>query len=318
MADHVLIYNKGAQNVYHIPRDAYGRPTLATTPTYSIVDLRESEDDASNYFIVAAGTAASVDSVNQTIAAAAGPLQNDPRRITVTDASLYTEGRQYLLVAASGQREIVVVAARDTSNNYIYTLRDIKRDYASGAASLRGVELAAQFPASEANNEDETVEDENGPYAVIWDYTANGDRQHSFETIRVRRYSVGPWVDEDFILRGHPSLQDRLSETFIADAVQISTEEIEAELEAMNYLPGNYRGTTFHKIMIRYKALAYIFMNLNGERDEELSTQYRDAYHGMLHNIQVGRPPKDTVVVDEEDGEQLRGRERYRGKFEMP
>ena len=72
---HRVYYNEGAQTIRHVPVDRRGRAVRVTSATYTLVDLRESEDGTEREL---GSGAATVGSVNTLLTAAAGAATADP------------------------------------------------------------------------------------------------------------------------------------------------------------------------------------------------------------------------------------------------
>src|SRR5688572_8062650 len=89
--------------------DQYGRAARVASATYAIVDTRYDADDSSHEVVTGA---AAVDSVNTTLAAAAGKSSADPRAVTVVSAVGITAGRRYLLTTG-GRNDLVRVVGVD-------------------------------------------------------------------------------------------------------------------------------------------------------------------------------------------------------------
>ena len=298
MPDHTVIFGAGAQTLYHCPHNRSGIPTVASSPTYRIVDLREGE--TSTQYEVVASTAAGIDASSQATSSVSGAGQSDARRIAVSNASLYTQGRTFLMRGADQQREAVTIDRIDTVNQYVYALRPLRGTYPSGS-TLRSVELQAIFPALEANDDSETVDDGGGPYAVEWTYSLHGETWKRLETVFVRRNSVTPWVTVDDVFRINPSVQRRIDRQTAHDAVFYATEEVMAHLESQGFVPQNYRSGYSGKLAVRLIALEHMLHTFDGEQDDEFAKMYRERADALLHNMTHGRAPTDTVVTAESE-----------------
>lgn len=190
---HRLVYGGGAQTIRHIPRTSTGLAVVVGSATYSIVDLRRSTDASDR--TVQASTAATLDSVNTTISAAAGPQTADPRKITVASATGITAGRRYLLThATTGQSQPVRVQA--VTGSVLLLAEPVAAAYAS-SATFKGLEISGTFPSATAN--DETLFDNGGgPYLVAWTYSAGGATLTHEEIIFVERSaSLCPATEAD-------------------------------------------------------------------------------------------------------------------------
>ena len=311
---HRVLYNEGDQTLYFAPRDRHGRPSVATTPLYTIEDLRH-PDTASDRTIQAQATA-TVGTETETTSAAAGKGQADATKITVTDASDFTEGREYLIQDADGDRESFILWKIDTSGNLLYAREDLQGAYASGA-TVRAFEMQATFPTAEAADETE-VEGGGGPYQVLWEYTINGEKYLTPELIWLTRYSVQPMVTKAEVLMRDPVITRRLNTSGIniETAIAAATQDFVAEIEASGKTPDYYRTANTGKVAVTHKALHYIHLWMPTERDSELADYHEERYRRHVDNILTGRPPDGTVEVDRINNEAASGTEA--GTYTLP
>lgn len=293
---HRVLYNEGAQTLYFAPRDRYGRPSVATTPLYTIEDLRHPTTGSDREIV--AQTTATVGSETETTGAAAGRGQADATKITVTDASDFTEGREYLIQDADGDRESFILWKVDTSNNFLYAREELTGSYASGA-TVRAFEMQASFPAAEAADETE-VEAGGGPYQVLWEYTINGEKYLTGEIIWLTRYSVQPMVTKSEVLMRDPVASRRLNNAGISldVAIAAATADFVAELESVGKEPEFYRTSNTGKVAVTHRALYYVHLWMPSERDEDLRDIHNEEYRRHVDNIITGRPPTTTVEVN--------------------
>lgn len=161
MATHRVYFGQGAQAIRTIPHRA-GRPVRVASATYGIFDARHGEG-SSEHVLVAAGTAGTVDSVSTTTTARAGRNAADRRALAVVSTTGVVAGRCYLIEASDGKAELVRVVAVPSATT-ILTATEIIGDYVTGAA-LRGVEVAATFPETAADDEDNL---DGMPWIVAW------------------------------------------------------------------------------------------------------------------------------------------------------
>lgn len=291
---HVL-FNEGAQTIRHVPVDRHGRVTRVVSPSYSIVDLRRSEDDTDR--TVQASTAATVDSASTTLTAAAGPSTSDARLLQVASASAFTEGHTYIL-RHEGNRESFVVHRKDTPNNRIYTQTDLRNAWASGASVL-GVEISGTFPATEADDELE-LEDGAGPYLVLWDYSINSAGYLVPETIWLSRYQIPPFIDEQYVLQAFPSFARsvRGDGPSVQLAIKVAHDDYVSELEAAGIDPAYMIPSTFAKTTVRMRALEYLFRWRQTEPDTVEADRWAERFDNAIRNIHTGRTPRGTVKID--------------------
>lgn len=293
---HAVIYGQGAQTLRHVPYDRHGRPTRITSATYAIVDMRHGRDSADRTIV--AETAATLGSETEATTADAGRSTAYPTRIAVADTSGFVEGRRYLL-EDDDQRELVEIASIET-NTYLHTLRAIRGDYPSGS-TIHAIELEGEFPASEVNDEDETVEDGTARYQIAWEYTID-DRVYLVpEMIVVRRYATAPWIGVDDILRGDRSLAKRADPGSIADALAIATDDTEADLEVGGKDPSTYRPSRSGQRLVRARALMYVYGQFHGDDDQTREARYAQEYQRLLGHVLAGPDRGSTIVRDDDD-----------------
>jgi hypothetical protein len=258
------------------------------------VDLREGED-ATDREIVAAGTAATISSETETLAAAAGPSTSDAKLLQVTDASDFTEGHVYL-ISEVGETEAFVLDRIDETNEYLYAQSPLRKAW-STAATVTAVELEGTFPTAEAADETE-VEDGGGPYAAIWTYTVDGERHQDFQELWLVRYSIRPMIDETDIKRADPTLATTLRGRYsLSDLCILATEDFVSDVRAAGKSPRNFYPSN-RQAALRHKALEIAY---EWKDKIEKSERHREDYQRIMNSILIGATPFDTVQVDEGD-----------------
>lgn len=177
MADglHEIYYGGVDQPLVHVPL------ARASSATYAVEDLTESDDGATR-FLVNAGTAATVDTYSNTLTVAAGPGAADPRLLTFSAGTAPTTGRRYLVEHADGRAELVLCVGGSTTTMRISA--PLQGSYPIGA-TVRGVEVSGTFPTAAAADEDRFESDE--PCRVTWTYTMRGLQWRVSELIRLQR-----------------------------------------------------------------------------------------------------------------------------------
>lgn len=171
---HEVLFEGGDQTLIHVP------PSRAAAATVSIVDLTEGAE--SDDRIVLASSAATVDSYNVSITAAAGAGQADPRLMTHAGA-LATAGRAYVIETADGRHELFFAEA--VSATTIRSATPLSGAYATGS-TVRGVQLSCVFPSAVAA--DEQRFDIDAPMRVQWSYTgSDGSAWNVTELVRLVR-----------------------------------------------------------------------------------------------------------------------------------
>lgn len=293
--DHSVLYGAGDQTIKHIPMDRNGRHVVVSSPTYTIVDLREGKTSAQREIV--ASTAATVGTASDRTTVAVGRSEANANKIPLGDSSNFAVGRRYLISDSRGS-ELFTIEAIDV--NDIYTSKGLQGDYCVDA-SVQAVEVEATFPSSEANDENETVEDRGGPYQILWSYTIDGQPYLVPETVWVNRYSYTPWITREELLRGHSQIDQRASREAVSDALIVATEEVAAELQAGGLDPSTYRSTQVGRIAVRYRALHYIFMGFHGDKDDELADAYGERYKMHMGQVLINAPARALVVRDSDD-----------------
>lgn len=163
MATHRVYIDKGDQVLVTVPH-RNGQPVRVASATYEIVDTRYGIDSG-QHVVVAAGTPATIDTTATTLTNKAGRNASDRRSLTLLDTGTLIAGHVYWLEAANGQAELVTVE-RVASGTVARTESEIRGDYPTGS-SLRGIEVAATFPASEANDDDNL---DGTPFLLVWSF----------------------------------------------------------------------------------------------------------------------------------------------------
>lgn len=179
MATHRIYYGKGDQTLRTIPHKD-GRPVRVTSGTYGIFDVRYSES-SSDYELVAAGTAASIDAVSTTLASKAGRNASDHRLLSLASTAGMVVGTSYILESAEGKAEIVKIVAIPNGTSAL-TASEIRGDYPS-ASTLRGVEVSATFPSSAADDED-SLQRDGLPWIIVWTFSGSPPLRESIHLER--------------------------------------------------------------------------------------------------------------------------------------
>lgn len=297
-----ILFGRGAQPYRIIPTNRLHTPTRVASATYSIVDMTEGQTSADRE--VVASTAATLDSPNTTISAAAGRDQANASTVTATSASGITEGHSLLLTATDGsQRELIEVAG--ISGTTVTTRHPIRGIYASGSA-LQGIELSGTFPAAVANDEDLAIDD-GREYQITFVYTIDSEVEQVTERIRVERYGITPWITVQDVIRGHASLARTTDPGAMHDALALATEEVAGELEASRIRPEYYRPTLSGKQAVRYLALHYLYLEKHGETDRDMADLYRERFKAQILKMIEGRPEGARIIDRKDDTTKTQG-----------
>jgi hypothetical protein len=279
-----VLHGAGAQSLRVVPVDQLGRPRVVSAATYGIVDLRHAEDDDERE-IVAAGTAATIDSVSTTTSAAAGFGTANPAKIPLTSTNLIEVGRRYLVRAAAGGEELVTV--EEIGSGFVVT-GEIAKTFASGSAFL-GIEVTATFPADEANDEDE-VEDGGGPYALDLVYTGcTPSRQRHLVWLDRTTFRVPATVDDvlevDQTLASVAGRRVSITRALSRAAKDMQTDLMLAGIDASRYLLGEV-GRDY----CIYRALGLVLETLTGEGPQARAVKANERAGHIIATIIQGRP----------------------------
>jgi hypothetical protein len=279
-----VLYGKGAQTLRVVPVDQQGRPRVASAATYGIVDLRRSETDTERE-IVAAGTAGTLDGVSTTTAAAAGFGTANPSKVALASTVGIEVGRHYLLRAAAGGEELVTV--EEIGTGFVIT-GEIAKTFASGSAFL-GIEVAATFPADEANDEDE-VQNGGGPYALDMIFTGCTPQHQRFlvwldrTTFRVPA-TIDDVLELEQTLASGAGRRVKIERALSRAAKDMQTELQLAGIDATRYLLGEV-GRDY----CVYRAAALVLETLPSEGASARATKHSERAAHLIATIIQGKP----------------------------
>lgn len=279
-----VLFGAGAQSLRVVPVDQLGRPRVVSAATYGISDLRRPEDDTERE-VVASGTAATVDSVSTTTAAAAGFGTANPAKVALTSTVGITVGRRYLLRAAAGGEELVTV--EEIGSGFVI-VGEIAKTFASGSTFL-GIEVTATFPADEANDEDE-VEDGGGPYSLDLVFTGcTPARQRFLVWLDRTTFRVPATVDDilelDQTLASAVGRRVKIERALSRAAKDMQTELMLAGVDASRYLLGD-SGRDY----CTYRALGLLLETLPGEGPQTRAVKANERAAHIIATVIQGRP----------------------------
>jgi hypothetical protein len=207
-----ILYNVTGQSlIFEAPE---GRPSSVTSVT---VYLREQDDTGSSEF-TATGT---VDSVNTTLTAAAGPSQSDPKAIAVTSGSSIAARRAYLVTAAGGESEWIECAS--VSGTSVVSRLPLVNDFATGA-TFQSTRITAPVDATwvasqnKISGETGTItwneppnDTDNEPwYRCAWVYVVGGVTYKHETRLDLVRYTAGHLITPVDVDRRFPGWLDRI------------------------------------------------------------------------------------------------------------
>lgn len=292
MAAHRIYFGKGDQVVVTIPHRA-GAPLRVTAGTYEIVDTRHGVDSA-DHVVVAAGTAASVDTASTTLTARAGRGASDRRAVTLADTAGLGVGTSYLLEGPAGQAELVRVAAV-VSATVIRTAQEIRGDFAAGS-TFRGVQVAATFPASPAAD-DQNLDGE--PWAVIWSFAGLPPLR---EAIRLERGEETQLATLDDLRELDPMLAlaggDRIDP---AAALARAHKDLRVDLQLAGISESDLLTGPIGRDAVCYRAAELCFQHGDDPVSERKAKSYGARYQELRAGLVVGAKKPEVVALDKSE-----------------
>ncbi len=307
MKDLSVRYGQGAQTLRFVPTDRAGRPVRVASATYTIVDLDEGTGSLDRE--IASGSA-TLAAVNTTTSAAAGAGQSNPRAVTLTSAALVTEGRQYLLSTANG-RSLVTV---DALTGSVVTAKHTPSVAFPSGSAFQSIELEATFPADEANDSDAIADGRR--YQIVWVYTLQGEQWCTGQIVRLTRYSGEPWITEEDVLGGFPTLADRIRGKFrISDAIAAAQKDVLAEIESAGKEAEYFRTSVQGEVGVRNRAIEYAHRWLNNERDDAVADLYLARWEKFTASLMTGT---GGTAINVNKADDMAEPPRIDGLFERP
>lgn len=298
-----VIYGEGTQALRFVPIDRHGEPYRVTAATYTLEDLRLSPSSPDR--VVASG-AATITSNIRTIQLACGPSQPDPKYIKVNVVTALEENRTYRIRQLGRYEAFRVERVYVAPDNVVYSHFDLQNDWNpsdSGSLVIEDIEISANFPSSEADNEDNVING-GGPYQLLWEYDIVSNSlvsEHHLvpQEVWIKRYSVDPLITSDDVLQAYPTIGGRArGRISIWQSVNVASQEWVGDMEAAGKDVAYYRSTNAAKLAVRYKALEYIFRWMQTESDSAQADRFERKYIDLMNSMLVGMPPHGTVVID--------------------
>lgn len=291
MTTHRVLYEGGAQSVVTVATNGEGEPARPSAATYSIVNLRKSESDADR-FVVAAGTAATVDTASTTTNASSGSGMANRRLLSVADSSDFTPGKRYLITHADGNSEIFLLDNKATGA--LYARDEFRRQYASGA-TVQGIEVTATFPSAEAALEPEF--DANTPYAIDWTWTGVSPTR-AREIIWVDRNPEYTYATELDVYLLDPTLKQVTGNRLpMESCLKQASRDFRRRLRTRGKDPDEYPPNDTARDAVAYRAAALCRMELGGEKNEARAEYYEATFQTIMG--QLGG--EDELTTDRED-----------------
>lgn len=266
---HTIYRDQGDQELVHVP------PFAVASASYVIEDLSVSETDPTR--IIASGSA-TVDDLDETTTAAAGPRAALPRRVGITGTAA-ERGRTYWITSADGTQEPVVVEA--VAANSITVAGRLSATYAIGS-TLTGAEIRCTFPSAAAARED--LQEETRVLRVLWTYSIDSRTVRVPEQIRV--------------VRNAPELEAWLvpAETRLKQDWPELCQILGGGAEGVRNLVRSCAKATIADLRTMYQDPASILM---GEQGFELLIRRCVYRFGELGHIPEGRDDKQTWVAQQ-------------------
>jgi hypothetical protein len=291
MALHRIYFEKGAQALVTIPHRG-GAPVRVTAGTFEIVDTRYSVD-SDDHVIVAAGTAATVDALATTLTAAAGRNAADRRALTMTSTAGLVAGAQYILESASGQAELVRIAAV-ASGALARTTQELRGDYPTGTA-LRGVQVSATFPAPAAADEDNLDE---GAFLVIWTFAGLPPLR---ESILLERGEEAQLATLDDLRELDPMLSvtggDRVDP---AAALSRAHKDFRLDLQMAGVIEADLLAGTLGRDAVCYRAAYLATQHGDDPASERKAAAYLARYLEIRAAVVAGALKPGVVALDKD------------------
>lgn len=298
-----------SQSLTYDPPELY-RPS--GTPTVTV--YRGYADDSASGVSATTG-AASVDSVDTTLSAAASIGDTE---VSVTSATGIARDRRYLVTDASGAIEQLEV--RGVSGTTVYLRTPLANDYASGA-TLQGQRITIAIDdtwAADTSNLTDSVVDTTdvrfspgadvpiaaAGYRVRWSYTVNSIPTIGVSYFDLVRYHAKTLVRPLDVDRLFPGWIDRLPPDYRVDQgaalIQEAFSSIKMDALADSQLVRRIRDTQVLAELVKYRANVLAMQNdvMAGRRDASAYALANDLYDRRYN--QLIREPK--IAVDQTGG----------------
>jgi hypothetical protein len=279
-----VIYGAGAQDLRVVPVDQQGRPRVAASASYRIVDLRRAEDDAER--VIVDTTPATIDTVSTTTTAAAGFQAQNARALALTSTLGVVVGRRYLLRAAVGGEELVTVAEVVTGGVVLES--PIGGRFPSGSAFL-GIEVTSGFPEAEANDE-EQAEDGGGPYALDVIYTGVTPTRQRYIVWLDRNTFTVPATIADVVELDQTILAVAGQRMKVEVAISRAAKDLRRELQLAGIDASRYETGDVGRDFCTYRAAQLVLQHAAKEEVQKRAESYGQVAQQIVSTIIHGRP----------------------------
>lgn len=293
MSTHRVYFGKGEQTLRTVLHRR-GRPLRVASATFAILDTRhpESSDD---HILVAAGEPATIDALSTTLSARAGRSAASRRRIDVVTTAGVSAGSTYILEAADGRAEIVRIDAV-ASATQLLTAAEIAGDYPAGTM-LRGVEVAAAFPADAADDEDNLLDDL--PWLLVW--SVDGEPPIR-ESIHLHRGEEAQLATLDDLLELDPHLAagggDRHE---VALALARAHRDLRTDLALAGARETDLLVGPIGRDAVAYRAAWHLIAGRPDDASIRRAEDYAARYQELRGALQVGSKKPEVIALDKSD-----------------
>ena len=292
MALHRVYYEGGAQTLTTIPHRG-GTPVRVAAGTYEIFDTRYSED-SDLYEVVAAGTAATIDSTSKTLTAKAGRGATDRRALTMSSTVGLVVGSTYILEGLHGATELVRIAAL-ASATVARTAHEVRGEYATGAL-LRGVQVTGTFPALSAADEDNL---DTEAWVIVWTFSGLPPIRESIHLERGEEAQLATLSD---LLELDPTLSttggDRIDP---ASALTRAHKDFRSDLRIAGISEADLLAGPLGRDAVCYRAAHLATQHNDDPVSERKAAAYLARYLEIRTAIVVGSKKPEVVSLDKTD-----------------
>ncbi len=292
MTLHRVYFGKGDQTLTTIPH-LRGAPVRVASGTFQIVDTRYGIDSA-EHVVVAAGTSATIDAVSTTLTAKAGRNATDHRALTLTSTAGLVIGRMYLLEGTAGQAELVRIAATP-SGTVARAAQEIRGDYSTGS-TLRGVEVAATFPAGPAADDDNLDAD---AFLVIWAFAGLPPLR---EMIHVERGEEAQLATLDDLRELDPHLARHGGDLIDpAAALARAHKDLRTDLQLAGVSESDLLTGSIGRDAVTYRAAFLCVQHGDDAVSERKAASYGERYQELRAAIVIGAKKPEVVALDKDN-----------------
>lgn len=286
MPNHTVIYGSGTQTIALVPE------RVPTSATVAIADPRYSES-STDYVVVPADTAATVDSTSTTLAAACG-RGADRRLVSLASIAGIVIGRSYELADERGQREVIVVDSINAGAKTVYTRDPILKSYALGS-TFRGAEVRASVPATWCDSEEVL---RGGMQAIItWTLVGvtTGIIRQSIALDRGTQQLVTP---QDVLLACPSLAQGRAGRADLTTAIAQATAHYFSDLRMAGISPSSHFAGQLGQEAVKVLAVMYALQHSNDESDVRVWEWAKDRSAEIRAALAVGKDKSGVVELD--------------------